>query len=81
MGEHVMEHIVSDIAFTPAVKAVQARLGSRAGYATMEQRGGWRDTVTPDLASFIAERDSFYLATASEDGQGCSRVFCLTRWG
>ena len=64
-----MKHIVSDIAFTPAVKAVQERLGSRAGYAKMEQRGGWRNTVTPDLAAFIAERDSFYLATVSADGR------------
>ncbi len=64
-----MKRIVSDIAFTPAVKAAQARLGSRAGYAKMEQRGGWRDTVTADLARFIAERDSFYLATASADGR------------
>jgi predicted pyridoxine 5'-phosphate oxidase superfamily flavin-nucleotide-binding protein len=63
-----MKHIVSDIAFTPAVKAIQERLGSRAGYAKMEQKGGWRNTVTPDLATFIAERDSFYLATASADG-------------
>ena len=64
-----MKHIVSDIAFTPAVKAVQERLGSRAGYAKMEQRGGWRNTLTPDLGAFIAARDSFYLATASADGR------------
>lgn len=35
----------------------------------MEQKGGWHDRVTPDLAAFIAERDSFYLATASAEGQ------------
>ncbi len=63
------KHIVSDIAFTPAVKDVQNRLGSRAGYAKMEQKGGWRSTVTPDLAAFIAERDSLYLATASAAGR------------
>ncbi len=60
---------ISDVAFTPAVKAVQERLGSRTGYAKMEERGGWSDTVTPELAAFIAERDSFYMATASADGQ------------
>ncbi len=60
---------VSDIAFTPAVKAIQERLGSRAGYARMEQKGGWRDRVTDDLTAFIAERDSLYLATASAEGQ------------
>ena len=60
---------VSDIAFTPAVKAAQTRLGSRNGYARMEEKGGWRDRVTPDLAAFLAERDSAYLATATADGQ------------
>ena len=59
----------SDIAFTPAVKAAQARRGSREGYAKMEQRGGWQNKVTADLAEFIAQRDSFYLATANADGQ------------
>lgn len=64
-----MKPIVSDIAFTPSVKGIQERLGSRAGYAKMEQKGGWRNTVTPDLAAFIAERDSLYLATASAAGR------------
>src|SRR5664279_4127463 len=59
----------SDVAFTPSVKAVQARKGSRNGYRKMEERGGWRTTVTPDLTAFIAERDSAYLATASKAGQ------------
>ncbi len=60
---------ISDIAFTPAVKAIQDRKGSRNSYVRMEQKGGWRDHVTDDLAAFIKERDSFYLATASADGQ------------
>jgi uncharacterized protein len=30
----------SDVAFTSAVKAVQARRGSRAGFARMEEKGG-----------------------------------------
>ncbi len=59
----------SDVAFTPAVKAVQERKGSRRGYRRMEEKGGWRTKVTPDLAAFLAERDSAYLATASRDGQ------------
>ncbi len=59
----------SDVAFSPAVKAAQSRLGSRGGYARMEEKGGWRDTITDELAQFIAERDSFYIATASADGQ------------
>ncbi len=59
----------SDVAFTPAVKALQQRKGSRGGYRRMEEKGGWETTVTPELAAFLAERDSFFLATASADGQ------------
>jgi hypothetical protein len=59
----------SDVAFTPKVKEVQARRGSRRQYAHMEEARGWRTTVTEDLAAFIAERDSFYLATANATGQ------------
>lgn len=64
-----MSKVISDIAFTPSVKAIQTRKGSRTGYARMEEKGGWENTVTEDLASYIAARDSFYLATASADGQ------------
>ena len=60
---------VSDIAFSPAVKAEQERRGSRDGYRKMAERGDWSDRVTDDLAAFIADRDSFYLATANADGQ------------
>jgi predicted pyridoxine 5'-phosphate oxidase superfamily flavin-nucleotide-binding protein len=64
-----MKRPISDIAFTSAVKLAQQQRGSREAYAKMEQRGGWQNKVTTDLAEFIAERDSFYLATASADGQ------------
>lgn len=63
------EKPISDIAFTPAVKAWQIDKGSRAGYERMEEKGGWRDTVDENLAGYIAERNSFYLGTASDDGQ------------
>ena len=59
----------SDVAFTPTVKAIQAKRGSRAHFAKMEDKGGWRTAVTPDLAGFLAEARSLYLATASADGQ------------
>ena len=62
------EH-VSDVAFTPAVKAVQTRLGSRDAYAGMERKGGWRNRLDQHLATFIAMRNSFYLATANAEGQ------------
>lgn len=60
---------VSDIAFTPQVKLEQEKRGSRAGYARMEQKGGWGNSVSGDLAAYLAERDSFYLATANAEGQ------------
>ena len=59
----------TDVAFSPAVKAVQTKRGSRQAYERVEARGGWSNEVTPDLASFIAERDSFYLATSNAEGQ------------
>jgi predicted pyridoxine 5'-phosphate oxidase superfamily flavin-nucleotide-binding protein len=59
----------SDIAFTPAVKAAQELRGSRDGYEKAMARHDWGEQVTPALADFIAERDSFYLGTASKDGQ------------
>jgi hypothetical protein len=59
----------SDVAFTQSVKSIQARKGSRAAYAKLEQRGGWESRVTPELAAFLAERDSFYLASANAQGQ------------
>ena len=59
----------SDVAFTPAVKAVQARKGSREAYARVERNGGWRTEIDGDLAAFLADRDSMFLATASADGQ------------
>ena len=59
----------TDVAFTDSVKEIQTRKGSRAPYAKLEQRGGWKDRVTSELAAFLAERDSFYLATANAQGQ------------
>ena len=59
----------SDIAFSPSVKTVQERRGSRAGYAKMEAKGGFATTIDKELAAFIAEQRSFYLATASANGQ------------
>jgi hypothetical protein len=64
-----MRQYPSDIAFTPAVKAVQEAVKrSRAAYAKVERRG-WPTRVTPDLAEFLAGLDMFYLGTASAEGQ------------
>jgi hypothetical protein len=59
----------SDVAFTPAVKAIQSRKGSRMDYAHMEDRGGFRTEVDENLAAFLSETNSFYFATASAEGQ------------
>jgi len=59
----------SDIAFTPSVKAVQARKGSRRLYERVEAKGSWQSTIPPELRIFIEEQRSVFLATASADGQ------------
>ncbi len=64
-----MKTTPSDVAFTPTVKAVQARLGSRKGYARMEQQGGWATEIDADLAAFIAAQRSLFLGTANAEGQ------------
>ena len=59
----------SDIAFTPTVKGLQGREGSRRAYARMEQAGSWETIITPELAAFIAEQRSLFIATANAEGQ------------
>ena len=64
-----MTHRFAELVFTPHVKALQAEDGSRASYARFEEPGfPARDRLTPKEAEFIAERDSFYMATVSETG-------------
>ncbi|MCA9170655.1 MAG: pyridoxamine 5'-phosphate oxidase family protein [Planctomycetales bacterium] len=64
-----MRQFSSDVAFTPAVKAIQSEKGSRSSYARMEAGSGWETRVTPELDTFIADLDMFYLGTANADGQ------------
>ena len=59
----------SDVAFTPAVKAIQSRKGSRRGYARMETGGSWQTDITAEIAAFIESRTSAFLATANAAGQ------------
>jgi uncharacterized protein len=59
----------SDVAFTESVKAQQTRMGSRRAYSHMEEGAGWETTITPELAEFIAARNSMYLATVNAAGQ------------
>jgi uncharacterized protein len=55
----------SDVAFTPTVKAVQSRKGSRAIYAHAD----WQTRIRDDLARFIGAQTSVFFATSSADGQ------------
>ena len=59
----------SDIAFTPTIKAVQTRKGSRNAYHRVEERGSWQTRITPDLAAFIGAQTSIFLATINAEGQ------------
>ncbi len=63
-----MKQYASDIAFTESVKAIQTRQGSRNSYAKIEKEW-WPDSISPELANFISERDSFYMATVNSEGQ------------
>src|SRR5882757_8327259 len=57
----------SERVFTPAAQKAQAERGSAKTY---ERRiaEGFPDTVTPELAQFIAEQDTAFFATATADG-------------
>jgi predicted pyridoxine 5'-phosphate oxidase superfamily flavin-nucleotide-binding protein len=58
-----------EVMFSASVRAEQARRGSRSAYGRRAKRGGFAAELPPEVAAFIAERDSAYLATASADGQ------------
>ena len=64
-------HRFFDLAFTRAVQAEQARMGSREAYAGVAAEPGNAvvgGALSEREAAFIEARDSFYLATVSETG-------------
>lgn len=63
------QQYASDVAFTPTVKTIQRRKGSRASYASMEEAGSWQTKLTPDLAAFIEAQISVFFATVNSQGQ------------
>jgi len=63
------DEFTSDIAFSPAVKELQRKYGSRKSYERMERQRGWLNELTPPLTAFIEGRDSFYMGTANTQGQ------------
>ncbi|MBB6123708.1 hypothetical protein FHS92_001437 [Sphingobium subterraneum] len=54
--------------FGPRSRALQEAAGSRASYARMEADAGAADILTAREIAFIEARDSFYMASVSEDG-------------
>ncbi len=57
----------SAVVFPPAVRRAQAEHGTAEAY-DRKIEAGFPDTVTPELAAFIAEQDTAFLGTASADG-------------
>src|SRR2546423_2143629 len=54
-----------DIVFTPAARRAQAERGSAAA---RQKAQAFPDSVTPELAAFMAEQDTAFLGTAAADG-------------
>jgi len=63
-----MGHQFAEIAFTETVREIQHNLGSRAGYAAMDEGADYNHRLGEREAAFIADRDSFYMASVSETG-------------
>ena len=56
------------LVFTPTVKALQERYGSRRQYARLEGSGASPARLGPEESEFIGERDTFYMATLGSTG-------------
>jgi predicted pyridoxine 5'-phosphate oxidase superfamily flavin-nucleotide-binding protein len=63
-----MAHNFGSLVFTPVVKALQERYGSRRQYARTEDGDASPDRLSEAETSFIAERDSFYIASIGATG-------------
>lgn len=64
-----MSEFISDIGFSPTVKAFQEKQGSRSSYQRMAESRDWQVDISEYLAEFVRQRDSFYLATVNAEGQ------------
>ena len=63
-----MAHKFAEIAFTPVVRAIQVEEGSRTGYARMDEGDDYNQQLTGRESTFIAARDSLYMASVGETG-------------
>ena len=56
------------LVFTPVIKALQERYGSRRQYARLEQGADTPVRLGPDEVEFIGDRDTFYMASVGATG-------------
>jgi predicted pyridoxine 5'-phosphate oxidase superfamily flavin-nucleotide-binding protein len=63
-----MSHQFAEIMFTEGVKSAQEEYGSRERLERFTSMAGPNDKLSEREVSFIAQRDSFYMATVNEDG-------------
>lgn len=59
---------VGSLLFTPVVKELQERYGSRRQYEKIAGSGASRDHLTPFEIEFLVDRDSFYWSTIGSTG-------------
>jgi uncharacterized protein len=63
-----MAHNFGSLVFTPVIKALQEKHGSRRQYAKIAGAGTAVDRLGEQESEFIAERDSFYMASIGATG-------------
>lgn len=63
-----MSHQFAEIMFTDGVRAAQEQYGSRARMERFAGISGPNDELTEREIGFIAQRDTFYMATVNSDG-------------
>jgi uncharacterized protein len=63
-----MPHNFGSLAFTPVIKALQEKYGSRRQYARLEESGSSPDRIGPQESEYLSERDTFYIASIGATG-------------
>jgi len=63
-----MANTFGSLVFTPVVKELQERYGSKRQYQRLAAQGTSYQGLGPDEQEFIAERDSFYMASIGSTG-------------
>ena len=63
-----MAYPFGSLVFTPVIKSLQERYGSRRQHARREDSRFQAEPIGPPEAEFLGECDSFYMATVGEGG-------------